>query len=45
MGKYIDQSDNSSQCVLTFITSAFGKIIADWSIENMNPDVSSYEML
>jgi hypothetical protein len=40
----IDQSDSSSWCVLSFNTLRFGKIIADWSVENMNSGVTSYEM-
>ena len=35
--KYIDQSDNSFWCVLGFDTKDFGRLIADWLVENLNP--------
>jgi hypothetical protein len=35
---YIDQSDNSSWCVLGFHSKRFSRLIADWSVKNMNPD-------
>jgi len=39
--KYIDKSDNSYLCVLSFDTSRFIWLIADWSVENMNTDVTA----
>ena len=38
--KHIDQSDNSCQQILVFNISRLGSLIADWSVENMNPDVT-----
>ena len=35
---YIDQSNNNSQHVLVSKISRFGKVISDWSLENMNSD-------
>jgi len=34
--KYIDKSDNNSQCAVDFNTTRFGRLIADWSVENMS---------
>ena len=42
--RYIDQSDNSSWRVLGFDTYIFNRFIADWSVENMNPNVTPYGM-
>ena len=36
----IDQSDNSSRCMFGFNTSRIGKLIADWSVESMNVDMT-----
>ena len=36
---YIDQSDNSSDCVFCFNTSKFVRFIPEWSFENMTGDV------
>jgi hypothetical protein len=35
--KYINQSDNFSQGVLRFNISGFGRLVTDWSVENMTP--------
>ena len=35
--KYINQSDNFSQGVLGFNISGFGRLVTDWSVENMTP--------
>jgi hypothetical protein len=40
--KYIDQSDNSSQCVLCFYTLRFSSLVMDLLNENMNRDITSY---
>ena len=37
---YIDQSDDSSKHVLHFYTANFGRVVADWSIENMTPNMT-----
>jgi len=37
--KYIDQSDNTSWHVFGFDTLSFRRLITDWSVENMNPDM------
>jgi hypothetical protein len=41
---YIDKQDNSSQRVLGFNISRFGRLIVHWLIENVNPDITSYRM-
>jgi len=38
--KYIDQLDNSSQCELGFNTSKYRMLVADCSVEHMNPCVN-----
>jgi hypothetical protein len=35
----IDQSENSSYCELGFDTERLISLIADWSVETMNPDM------
>lgn len=42
--KYIDHSDNNSLRALGFDTKQFSKLIADWSVQNMNTDISPYRM-
>ena len=42
---YFDQSDKSSQHVLDFNTSKIGRLVADWLVENMNPDLTRYRLL
>ena len=39
--EYTDQSDNSS-CSVHVLN---GRLIADWLVENMNPDMILYRML
>ena len=39
---YIDQLENSSWCVYLILKT---RLISDWSVENMNPDVNSNKML
>lgn len=39
---YIDQSDNSSQCVFSFYASRLGRLVAYLSIKNMTPDMNLY---
>jgi hypothetical protein len=43
--KYTDQLDNSSWNVLGFDTLRFIRLIADWSVENIKPDMTPYRML
>jgi hypothetical protein len=43
--KYINQSDNFSQGVLRFNISGFGRLVTDWSVENIIPDMTPYGML
>ena len=38
--KYIDHSDNSSWHVFAFNTYRTGRLIPDWLVENMNPDMT-----
>jgi hypothetical protein len=40
--KDINESDNSFWPVFCFDTLRYGRLIADWSVENMNPDMISY---
>jgi hypothetical protein len=37
---YTDQSYNSFWCVFGFDTYSFCRLIADWPVENMNPDIT-----
>ena len=43
--KYIDKSDSSFHHKLSFNASRFGRLIADWAVENMNSDATTYGML
>ena len=43
--QYIDQSYYCSLHVLGFDTLRFSRLITDWSVENMNPDMTPYRML
>ena len=38
--KHIDQSDNSSLCVLSFYTYRLSRLITNWSVENMNLNIT-----
>ena len=40
----IDQSENSSYCELDFDTERLISLIADWSVETMNPEMIPYGM-
>jgi capsular polysaccharide biosynthesis protein len=42
--KYIVESDNSSWCVLGFDNLIFSRRIIDWSVENMNLDMTPHGM-
>jgi len=39
--KDIDQSDNILFCVLGFHIYRFRKLSTDWSVKNINPDVTT----
>ena len=43
--KYIYQSENSYKLVIGLNTSRYGRVIANWSVENMNPGFIPYMML
>jgi len=43
--RHIDQWDNSSWCVLGLNIYIFSRFIVDWSIENKNPDMITYEVV
>jgi len=43
--KYIDQSDNSSECVFGFNTSRISRLLTDWTVENITLEVAPYRML
>jgi len=42
--KCIDQLDNSSHHVFDLNTSRIGRLMVDWSVQNMNPDTTLYSM-
>jgi len=42
--KCIDQLDNSSH-VFDLNTSRIGRLMVDWSVQNMNPDTTLYSMV
>ena len=43
--KYIDHSDNRAWHVFAFNTYRTGRLIPDWLVENMNPDMTPNRML
>jgi hypothetical protein len=42
---YIDQSENSSLHVFDFDTCRFSRLIADCSVEDINPDMTPYAIV
>jgi hypothetical protein len=40
----VDKSENSSYCELDFDTERLISLIADWSVETMNPEIIPYGM-
>jgi hypothetical protein len=42
--EYIDQSNNSFWCIVSFDTYRFSRLITDWAVENMNSDMTPYRI-